>query len=96
MPRCGIFPAISHAAFEPEWSLCVHDIQFLPKQTYFAYQELNESLYKDEKKKLLHVFTPNNKYSKLLKPFAKYIIHMSALEQAVAYKKTGIGVRSKP
>lgn len=50
----------------------------------------------DEKGKLLHVLTPNNKYSKLLKPFAKYIIHMNALEQTVAYKKTGIGDRSKP
>jgi hypothetical protein len=29
------------------------DIQYLPKQTYLAYQKLNESLYMEEKKKLL-------------------------------------------
>jgi uncharacterized LabA/DUF88 family protein len=52
----------------------------------------------EEKDKLLHIFTPNHRYSKLLKPFAKYIVHMSALKAGVAYKntKTGIGGRSKP
>lgn len=51
-----------------------------------------------DKNKLAHVLTPNHKYSKLLKPYSKYIIHMSRLKKSVAYKnkKTGIGVRSKP
>lgn len=46
--------------------------------------------------KLLHVLAPNDKYSKLLKPFATYIIHMNHLKRAMAYKKTSIGGRSKP
>ncbi len=52
----------------------------------------------EEKGKLLHIFTPNHRYSKLLKPFAKYIVHMNGLKQTVAYKnkRTGIGGRSKP
>lgn len=49
-----------------------------------------------DKDKLMHVLTPNHKYSKLLKPFSKYIIHMSQLRKSVEYKKTGIGGRSKP
>lgn len=50
----------------------------------------------DDKGKLLHVFTPNNKYSKLLRPYSKYIVELSRLRVSLAYKKTGIGVRSKP
>jgi len=50
----------------------------------------------EEKGKLLHVLTPNHRYSKLLKPFSQYIVHMSQLKQSVEYKKTGIGGRSKP
>lgn len=46
--------------------------------------------------KLLHVFTPNKKYSKLLKPYSKYIVELGKLKNALGYKKTGIGVRSKP
>jgi uncharacterized LabA/DUF88 family protein len=46
--------------------------------------------------KLLHVFTPNHKYSKLLKPFAKYIIELNQLKSSLEYKKTGIGGRSRP
>jgi uncharacterized LabA/DUF88 family protein len=49
-----------------------------------------------EKDKLLHLLTPNSRYSKLLKPFSPYIIHMNQLSVSVAYKKTGIGGRSKP
>jgi len=49
-----------------------------------------------DKDKLLHVFTPNNKYSKLLRPYSKYIVELSRLNTSVAYKKTGIGGRSKP
>ena len=49
-----------------------------------------------EKNKLLHIITPNHKYSKLLKPFAKHIIHMSQLKKSIEYKKTSIGGRSKP
>ncbi len=50
----------------------------------------------DDKGKLMHVLTPNHKYSKLLKPFSPYIIHMSQLKKSVEYQKTGIGGRSKP
>jgi uncharacterized LabA/DUF88 family protein len=50
----------------------------------------------DDKGKLLHVFTPNNKYSKLLRPYSKYIVELSRLKTSLAYKKTGIGGRSKP
>ena len=50
----------------------------------------------DDKDKLLHVMTPNHKYSKLLKPFSHYIVHMNKLRQSVEYKKTGISGRSKP
>ncbi len=52
--------------------------------------------YLAEKKKLLHIFTPNAKYSQLLKPFAPYIIRVDQLKESLAYKKTGIGGRSKP
>lgn len=50
----------------------------------------------EERHKLLHVFTPNHKYSKLLRPFSERIVHMSSLKSSVVYKKTGIGGRSKP
>lgn len=50
----------------------------------------------EDKGKLLHILTPNHKYSQLLKPFAQYIVHMSQLKKSVEYKKTGIGGRSKP
>ncbi len=52
--------------------------------------------YLEDKGKLLHVFTPNNKYSKLLKPYAKYIVQISRLKSSLEYKKTGIGGQSKP
>ncbi len=50
----------------------------------------------EEKNKLMHVVTPNHKYSKLLKPFSRYIIHMNLLRKSIEYQKTGIGGRSKP
>jgi uncharacterized LabA/DUF88 family protein len=46
--------------------------------------------------KLLHVFTPNSKYSKLLRPYSKYIVELSQLKSSLEYQKTGIGGRSKP
>jgi uncharacterized LabA/DUF88 family protein len=46
--------------------------------------------------KLLHVFTPNQKYSKLLRPYSKYIVELQRLQSSLTYKKTGIGGRSKP
>jgi uncharacterized LabA/DUF88 family protein len=46
--------------------------------------------------KLLHVFTPNGKYSKLLRPYSKYIVELSRLKSSLGYQKTGIGGRSKP
>jgi uncharacterized LabA/DUF88 family protein len=50
----------------------------------------------EERGKLLHILTPNSKYSKLLRPFAKYIIQVSQLKQSLEHQKTGIGGRSKP
>jgi len=50
----------------------------------------------DDKDKLLHVFTPNPKYSKLLRPYSKYIVELSQLKSSLEYKKTGISGRSKP
>ncbi len=52
--------------------------------------------YLDEHDKLLHVMTPNAKYSKLLKPFSHYIIQLSRLRSSFEYKKASIGGRSKP
>lgn len=49
-----------------------------------------------EKKKLLHILTPSGKYSKLLRPYSKYIVKISTLRSSLQYKKTGIGGRSKP
>ncbi len=49
-----------------------------------------------ENEKLLHIFAPNNKYSKLLKPFSQYVVLVGQFRKSVEYKKTGIGVRSKP
>jgi uncharacterized LabA/DUF88 family protein len=50
----------------------------------------------EDNDKLLHIFTPSSKYSKLLKPFSKYIVEMHRLKKSIGYKKTGIGGRSKP
>jgi uncharacterized LabA/DUF88 family protein len=50
----------------------------------------------EDKGKLLHILTPNHKYSQLLKPFSQYIVHVSQFRKSVEYKKTGIGGRSKP
>jgi len=52
--------------------------------------------YLTDKGKLAHVLTPNHKYSKLLRPFATNIVHMSQLRRSLEYKKTDIGGRSKP
>jgi uncharacterized LabA/DUF88 family protein len=49
-----------------------------------------------EKGKLLHVFTPNHKYSKLLRPYSAYIVELQRLKKSLEYQKTGIGGRSKP
>jgi len=46
--------------------------------------------------KLLHIFTPNSKYSKLLRPYSQYIVELSQLKSSLRYQKTGIGGRSKP
>jgi uncharacterized LabA/DUF88 family protein len=46
--------------------------------------------------KLLLLFTPNNKYSQLLKPFSKFIIRIDQIKKSIEYKKTSIGGRSKP
>lgn len=49
-----------------------------------------------DKGKLMHIITPTSKYSKLLQPYARYIVRMSQIRKSIEYKKTGIGVRSKP
>ncbi len=49
-----------------------------------------------ENNKLLHIFTPNRKYSKLLKPFSSYIVEIAQLKNSLEYTKTSIGGRSKP
>ena len=38
--------------------------------------------------KLLHIFTPNSKYSQLLKPYASYIIRMDTLKGSLSYQKS--------
>ncbi|MEX0934529.1 MAG: NYN domain-containing protein [Candidatus Saccharimonadales bacterium] len=48
------------------------------------------------KKKLLHILTPNEKYSQLLKPFASYIVRVNQLKNSLQKKRTSIGDRSKP
>lgn len=42
----------------------------------------------DENNKLLHVFTPNAKYSQLLKPFSKYIVRVDQLKSSLKYQKS--------
>lgn len=51
-----------------------------------------------EKEKLLKIFAPNKKYSKLLKPYDKYIYRMDKIIRSIGYKneKTRTGGRSKP
>jgi uncharacterized LabA/DUF88 family protein len=49
-----------------------------------------------EKGKLQQVLAPNRNYSKLLKPYAQYIVRIDKLKKSLEYKKSGIGVRSKP
>jgi uncharacterized LabA/DUF88 family protein len=39
----------------------------------------------EDKEKLLHILVPNHKYSKLLKPYSSYIVHMSSLKESVKY-----------
>jgi len=49
-----------------------------------------------ENDKLLHIFTPNSKYSSLLRPYSAYIVELSQLKGSLEFKKTSIGGRSKP
>ena len=41
----------------------------------------------EENDKLLHILTPNDKYSQLLKPFAGYIVRIDRLRNSLEYKK---------
>lgn len=43
--------------------------------------------YLSKKNKLLHVFAPNKKYSKLLEPYGHYIVNLSRLKSILEYKK---------
>lgn len=38
--------------------------------------------------KLLHILTPNAKYSKLLRPFSSYIVRIDQLKKSLAYQKS--------
>ena len=48
------------------------------------------------KGKLLLILAPNKNYSRLLKPFSKFIVRIDRLRGSLELKKTGIGGRSKP
>lgn len=52
--------------------------------------------YLNDTDKLLHILTPSDKYSRLLKPYSQYIVEVSQLKTSIEYQKTGIGGRSKP
>ena len=52
--------------------------------------------YLESKNKLLHILTPNKKYSKLFKPYSSFIIQVDWLKSNLEQKKTGISGRSKP
>ncbi len=52
--------------------------------------------YLAQKKKLLHLLTPNKHYSKLFKPYSGFVIRVDQLKGSLEQKKTGIGGRSKP
>jgi uncharacterized LabA/DUF88 family protein len=52
--------------------------------------------YLKDNDKLLHILTPNNKYSKLLKPYSSFIVELKQIRSSLEYTKTGIGGRSKP
>lgn len=41
--------------------------------------------YLEQKKKLLHIMTPNWQYSSLLKPFEKYIVRIDQLRKELSY-----------
>lgn len=42
--------------------------------------------YLEQKKKLLHIMTPNWQYSSLLKPFEKYIVRIDQLRKELSYR----------
>ena len=48
--------------------------------------------------KLLHLITPNKRYSQVLKRFSRFIVRVDQLKGSLEYvkKTTGIGGRSKP
>jgi hypothetical protein len=48
----------------------------------------------EENGKLLHILTPNQNYSKLLKPYSKHVVEMHLLRGSLEYKKTSISGQS--
>lgn len=52
--------------------------------------------YLSKNDKLLKLLTPNERYSRLLEPYSKYIVKISALRTSLEYKKTRLSGRSKP
>lgn len=49
-----------------------------------------------DKEKLLHIMVPNDKFSKLLRDYTKYIVRIGQLRQKLEIKKTRSSGRSKP
>jgi uncharacterized LabA/DUF88 family protein len=49
-----------------------------------------------DREKLLHVMVPNNKFSKLLRDYTKYIVRIGQLRRKLEFKKTRSSGRSKP
>ncbi len=54
--------------------------------------------YLEQKTKLLYILAPNIHYSKLYKPYSKFVVRIDQLRGSLEYikKKTGIGGRSRP
>lgn len=52
--------------------------------------------YLAEKNKLLHIFTPNKHYSRLLRKYNNYVVRVDLLRGSLEKKGAKISVRSKP
>lgn len=52
--------------------------------------------YLRDQDKLLHIMVPNDRFSKLLRGYTKYIVRMGPMRQKLAIKKTRSSGRSKP
>jgi len=52
--------------------------------------------YLEKERKLSRIMVPNNKYSRLLRKYNKYIVQLQLLKEFLETKKTKISGRSKP